>query len=105
MHDAKVVGGIEDGVVCGADELLTAVVVIDGHAFVGAGSFAGHEITVGKVDKKTIVSIGRIDEVFATVDRQLSRADYRSRMSRRGWCGLRRLRRLWLRGGLSSLCR
>src|SRR5258708_39087488 len=94
-------GGIEDCAVGGADELMSTDVEIDGHAFMCTSLFAGHEITIGKMDEDTAVSIGWICEVLATGAWYAGRADYRSWMRRMRW---RRVRRGgWVVGALEEV--
>ena len=81
LHDAKIVGGIEDCTMGGADESLNTGVVIDVYSLVCAGPLTGYEIAIGETDEHTAVSIGWIGEALAVVDRHIRGANHRPRMS------------------------
>lgn len=54
------VGGVEDRIMCRADELLLARIVIDSDAFMGAGALAGDEVAVCQADQEAALTIGRV---------------------------------------------
>ena len=68
-----------------ANDLTTARIVIDRHAYVGAGSFTGNEIAVGEVNEQAALPIGWIIKGCCAIGCLARVADHCTRVGGRCW--------------------